>query len=55
MKRTLDVKRMKKLKEKNLPMALEAINRANNRSERAMISSLKANSNLDLSLPKISD
>lgn len=46
---------MKKLKDKNLPKALEAINRTNMQSERNLVQSLKRNSKLELSQPKISD
>jgi hypothetical protein len=36
-KRTLDAKRMRQLKEKNLPKALETINLSNSQSEKNLI------------------
>lgn len=45
--RALDKKRMKKLKEKNLPKALEAINKANYQSEEIVLGQL--NTKLTLS------
>lgn len=54
-KRALDSKRMRKLKEKNLPKALETINAVNTQSEAEIMRQIKYNYKLDLAQPKISN
>lgn len=52
--RSLDAQRMKKLKEKNLPQALNTINKANNLHDQHL-NMLQLHSKLSLSEPKITD
>ena len=51
--RALDAKRMRKLKEKNLPKALETINKANMQNEQLVLGQL--NTKLELAQPKVTD
>lgn len=51
--RALDAKRMRKLKEKNLPKALETINKVNMQSESLIFGQI--HTKLELSQPKITD
>ena len=46
---------MRQLKQKNLPKAMETINKQNFQSEQSLINQLRLNSKLELNQPKISD
>lgn len=51
----MDAKRMRKLKAKNLPKAMEIINRANQSEEQQLLQHLQKSANLDMPKPAVSD